>query len=98
MRRRGALWGSRFKNTLLESGAAVWACWAYIERNPVRAGMVPDPADYRFCSYGAWAQGGRHPFEENARELLVPVLGPMLQVEGLPGLGQELRKALRAAG
>ena len=92
IRRRGSLWAGRFKNTLLESGAAVWGCWTYIERNPVRAGMVADPADYRFCSYGVWAQSGRHPFEENAQELLVPTLGPMLQAEGLPGLEQELRK------
>ena len=92
MRRRGALWASRFKNTLLESGSAVWGCWIYIERNPVRAGMVTDPADYRFCSYGAWAQGGRHPFEENAVGLLLPALGPMLQVNVLQEIQQELRK------
>ena len=32
-RRRGPLWAGRFKNTVLESGLAVWACWAYVERN-----------------------------------------------------------------
>ena len=94
VRRRGALWGSRFKNTLLESGAAVWACRAYIERNPVRAKMVPDPAEYRFCSYGAWAQSGRHPFENNAVEILLPMVGPMLHVNGLQEIQQELRQEL----
>jgi hypothetical protein len=92
VRRRGALWGSRFKNTLLESGAAVWGCWVYVERNPVRAGMVSDPADYRFCSYGAWVQSGRHPFEENTVEILLPMVGPMLQLDDLADVQQELRK------
>ena len=92
VRRRGSLWAGRFKNTLLGCGVAVWGCWVYVERNSVRAGMVPDPADYRFCSYRAWVQGRRHPFEDNARMLLVPVLGPVLQVEDLAGLQQELRK------
>ena len=92
MRRRGALWGSRFKNTLLESGAAVWACWVYVEQNPVRAKMVPDPAEYRFCSYGAWMQSGRHPFEKNAVEILLPVMGSMCHVNGL----EDVQRALRA--
>ena len=52
VRRRGPLWAGRFKNTVLEDGAALWACWSYIECNPVRAGLVADAADYRFCSYG----------------------------------------------
>lgn len=61
--RRGALWAGRFKNTVLEAGAAVWNCWRYIEMNPVRAGLVSTPADYRFSSFGHWSQTGRHPFE-----------------------------------
>jgi len=61
-RRRGSLWANRFKNTLLDNGNALWACWAYVEMNPVRAGMVQDPAEYRFSSYGAWTATGRHPF------------------------------------
>ncbi len=32
--------------------------------NPVRAGLVEDPADYRFCSWGWYAGGGKHPFRE----------------------------------
>ena len=91
VRRRGPLWADRFKNTVLENGAAVWACWTYIERNPVRAGMVADPADYRFCSYGAWAQSGRHPFAEAATKWLLPALPVPLQ--GLPL--EDLRSRLR---
>jgi hypothetical protein len=32
---------------------------AYIDLNPVRAGMVEDPADYRWSSYGEAVGGGR---------------------------------------
>lgn len=74
VRRRGPLWAGRFKNTVLESGTALWACWAYIERNPARAGMVADPGDYRFSSYGVWAQTGRHPFADAFRQYLKPCL------------------------
>jgi REP element-mobilizing transposase RayT len=89
VRRKGPLWAGRFKNTVLEGGPALWACWAYIERNPVRARMVADPGGYRFCSYGVWTQTGRHPFEEAVREILIPDLP-----EHLRGLAL---KALRAA-
>ena len=62
IRRHGALWGGRFKNTILENGLAVWDCWKYIEMNPVRAGMVSNPADYRFCSFGQWSATGENSF------------------------------------
>ncbi|MBM4154094.1 MAG: hypothetical protein FJ221_03595 [Lentisphaerae bacterium] len=86
VRRKGTIWAGRFKNTVLDTGAALWACWAYIERNPVRAKMVADPGDYRFCSYGAWAQTGRHPFEEAVREVLLPALPEHLNKLGLKAL------------
>ena len=72
--RRGPLWASRFKNTILEH-TAVWRCWKYIENNPVRAGMVKHAGDYRFCTYGMWRQSGRHPFYNNAAKLILPLLG-----------------------
>lgn len=91
VRRKGTLWAGRFKNTVIEQGDALWACWGYVEANSLRANMVADPADYRFCSYGVWAQTGRHPFEAAVRTVLAPALP-----EGLHGLGlKELRKALR---
>jgi REP element-mobilizing transposase RayT len=74
VRRRGPLWAGRFKNTVLDTGYALWACWTYIERNPVRAGMVADPADYRFSSYGHWVQTGHHPFPEAFAQHLKPSL------------------------
>ncbi len=55
--RQGALWEGRFKSVLLESGDAVRTVAAYIDLNPIRAGLVEDPADYRWCSYAAALAG-----------------------------------------
>lgn len=74
VRRRGPVWAGRFKNTVLESGVAVWNCWQYIEANPLRAKLVADPGNYRFSSYGVWCQSGRHPFAEALQEHLIPAL------------------------
>jgi hypothetical protein len=49
--RHGTLWSERFKSVLLEGGPAVAAIAAYIDLNPVRAGLCEDPKDYRYCSY-----------------------------------------------
>ena len=50
-RRYGALWAERFKSVLLEGGEALAAVGAYIDLNPVRAGLCADPKDYRYCGY-----------------------------------------------
>lgn len=34
-------------------------CYSHIELNPVRAGMVPTPRDYRWSRHAANAQGAR---------------------------------------
>ena len=60
-RRRGRLWGDRFKSVLLDGKTALWSCVKYVELNPVRAGLVNEPGDYRHSSWGAWHGCGRHP-------------------------------------
>ena len=50
--RRGTLWEGRFKSVLVEDGYAARVMSAYIDLNPLRAGMVDRPEDYRWCSYG----------------------------------------------
>ncbi|NCD32800.1 MAG: transposase [Spartobacteria bacterium] len=55
--RYGTLWDRRFKSVLVEDGAALRTMAAYIEMNPVRAGVVDDPKAYRFCGLGE-AMGG----------------------------------------
>ena len=44
---KGTLWEERFKSMIVESGVAARTMLAYIGLNPVRAGMVVDPAEYR---------------------------------------------------
>ena len=51
-KRRGNLWEETFKSVIVEDGVAAQTMAAYIDLNPVRAGMVKDPAEYRWCSYG----------------------------------------------
>ena len=56
--RSGNLWEEAFKSVIVESGIAARTMAAYIDLNPVRAGMVKDPADYRWSSYGEAIGGG----------------------------------------
>ncbi|QFY43911.1 transposase [Candidatus Methylospira mobilis] len=55
--RHGALWEGRYKCSVIESQSYLLSCMRYIEMNPVRAGMVGRPAQYRWSSYAANAQG-----------------------------------------
>ena len=50
--RNGTIWQERFKSSLIENKRDYLAtAAAYIDLNPVRAGLVQDPKDYRFCGY-----------------------------------------------
>ena len=57
--RCGHLWEDRFKSSLVESGHAARTVAAYIDLNPVRAALVDDPKDYRWCSYGEAVAGNK---------------------------------------
>ncbi|MGE4182273.1 MAG: transposase, partial [Limisphaerales bacterium] len=51
--RKGTLWEDRFRSVLVEgAGDALVTMAAYIDLNPVRAGLVKDPKDYRWSGYG----------------------------------------------
>jgi putative transposase len=69
--RSGHLWEDRFKSVIVESGVAARTMAAYIDLNPVRAGMVEDPAEYRWSSYGEAVGGGKKGDGKKAREGLV---------------------------
>ncbi|MFP4261402.1 MAG: transposase [Opitutales bacterium] len=57
--RVGTLWSERFKSVLVEGrGNPLQTMAAYIDLNPVRAGLVSDPKDYRFCGYAEATAGG----------------------------------------
>jgi putative transposase len=49
--RVGALWEGRYRSNLIESECYLLTCMAYIELNPVRAGMVAQPTDFRWSSH-----------------------------------------------
>lgn len=55
--RTGTLYEGRFRSNIVQSGHYLLGCQRYIELNPVRAGMVRDPADYSWSSYRAHAFG-----------------------------------------
>jgi REP element-mobilizing transposase RayT len=69
--RSGTLWEDRFKSVIVEDGVAARTMAAYIDLNPVRAGMEKDPADYRWSSYGEAVGGGKKGNGKKAREGLV---------------------------
>lgn len=56
-RRTGTLFEGRFKSCIVQQSTYFLVCLRYIELNPVRAGMVADPADYRWSSHGAHGFG-----------------------------------------
>ena len=55
--RTGTLWDSRCKSSLVQAETYLLLCQRYIELNPVRTGMIADPADYRWSSDRANAPG-----------------------------------------
>jgi len=48
--RTGTLWEGRYRASLVEAAGYLLACSRYSELNPVRAGMVPEPAAYPWSS------------------------------------------------
>jgi putative transposase len=53
----GHLWQGRFKSNIIDTNAYLLQCGKYIELNPVRAGIVNLPEEYRFSSYNYYAKG-----------------------------------------
>ena len=65
---------------LLERGEAVRMVAAYIDLNPVRAGLCENPEDYRWCSYAAAVAG-----EKEARRGLAHAFGRVKWTAKLAG-------------
>lgn len=69
-RRTGTLWEHRFKSVLVEGDErALLTIAAYIDLNPIRAGIVDDPKDYRWCGYAEAVVG-----QKVARRGLIAIL------------------------
>ena len=97
---RGTLWEDRFHSVIVESGLASRTIAAYLDLNPVRAGICEDPADYRWSSYGEAVGGGR-----GAKKSQSGLVRALRGHEGHPGnprawsqggLAKEYRKLLLA--
>jgi len=57
--RSGTLWEGRYRSTLIQTERYLLACMAYIDLNPVRAGMVVGATDYPWSSHNHYL-GERH--------------------------------------
>lgn len=55
-RRSGTLWEGRFRSCMTQEEDCVLGCYRYIELNPIRAGIIEHPAEYRWSSYRINAQ------------------------------------------
>lgn len=79
--RVGTLWEDRYRSVLVEGDEhALMTIAAYIELNPVRAGLIGDPKDYRWSGYGEAVAG-----KKLARERLARLHG---RVRSWQGSGQ----------
>jgi putative transposase len=54
-RRTGTLWEGRYRSTLIQSERYLVACMAYLDLNPVRAGMVSAPEEFAWSSHRHYA-------------------------------------------
>jgi len=55
---QGTIWSSRYKSLIVENAPeSLTRVAAYIDLNPLRAEMVSDPKDYRWCGYAAAMAG-----------------------------------------
>lgn len=56
----GTIWGERYSSTIVEGSAEILSIIsAYIDLNPVRAGLVTDPKEYKWSGYGSASKGDK---------------------------------------
>jgi len=95
----GPFWHGRYRSKLVEDGEYLQQLILYIHRNPVTAGVVKDPADYRWSGHGEVLRGGRGrglvdvdetlaAFEETRRAALAHYRRAMEAAEGAEWMGE----------
>ena len=96
--RYGTLWADRFKSVLVEgSGNPLQTMAAYIDLNPVRAGIVDDPKDYRFCGYAeavAHSSGSSQTGDSLAADGLLRVWGDNVGSDKTPQAALQAHRSL----
>jgi len=58
-KRSGTLWEGRFRSSIIQQQDYLFICQRYIEMNPIRAGIVNYPGEYRWSSYQVNGQGDK---------------------------------------
>lgn len=56
-KRSGSLWEGRFKSSIISTWEYLLSCSRYVDLNPLRAGMIKTPEDYKWSSYQCKAHG-----------------------------------------
>jgi len=95
----GPFWQGRYRSKLVEDGAYLQQLILYIHLNPVTAGVVKDPADYRWSGHGEVLRGGRGQglvdvdetlvaFEPTRRAALAHYRRAMVATEGKEWMGE----------
>lgn len=79
---RGHLWQGRFKSLVINQESYLLACGRYVELNPVKAGLVQDPADYAWSSYRTYAHGHDNP---------LVTLSPLYEAVGMTAFERQER-------
>lgn len=90
--RLGTLWERPFHSVLVEPGSALLTVAAYVDLNPVRAGIVSDPGDYRWCGYAEASAG-----KSKARKGIMTIFATLCEGEGGPSrrsIGERYRAVL----
>ncbi len=88
--RSGTLWEGRHKGSIISSDAYFLTCSRYIELNPVRAGMVGLPDEYRWWSYRTNAAGELSPLIEQHALYLALGNSPQSRQEAYSALFSEM--------
>ncbi|MGE4062770.1 MAG: transposase [Rhodospirillaceae bacterium] len=102
MERSGTLWEGRYRATLVDTQAYFMRVARYIELNPVRAAIAPDPGAYRWSSHRANALGQADPLITPHRLYLSLGDGPAEQARAYralfsQGLSEDALKNIREA-
>jgi len=92
-RRCGRLWQNRYFSCPVEAGSHLWAVARYIERNPVRAGIVRRVEDWRWSSAEAHTRGTADPALSEPGWLARDELPEYRRYLTETGMEEEIRKA-----